>query len=322
MRQKQRRVPLFDELFGKTADEELFQETSRLYPEDDEVGTAAIRCEQTFEDLFDRVLTGMPDDAIESVGAEEELGIAEKKIGLLLPEFGRYQDDLGLEDAGERHEVVERPRGGGRSVKGDEDTLDLREPGRGHGEDGGGGAVEEVLERFTAGAACLEMERGLQSGHDEVIKNGRAEEFLGGDALVFGLAMFDSGGFAGRGAAGEALAQSVVGVFYLPLHFLHHHRIVGTDRGDETGADLVGVEDGDGGDLGPVRLGDEAGGIGGGLGEYRGIEGEEDSSQGGLHDRLVSRIGEVLPRHDLCYIMHSLSSGRLGVAPGLFCRQG
>src|SRR5690606_34341511 len=52
MREKQRHVTSFDEFFGKTSDEEFFQETAGVDPEDNEIGTLALGAEEVVKDFL------------------------------------------------------------------------------------------------------------------------------------------------------------------------------------------------------------------------------------------------------------------------------
>src|SRR5690606_22373454 len=100
MRQEQRHVPSFHELFGEAPDKEFFQKMAGVDPEDDEIGVrAGGGAEEFVEDIFHGSFTGVAHHPAEPVGTEEEFGVAEKKVGLLFRDSGRDEDDLGLEDA-------------------------------------------------------------------------------------------------------------------------------------------------------------------------------------------------------------------------------
>ena len=124
MGEKQRQVTPFDEFFGKTPDEEFFQKMTGMDPEDNKIGALALGTEKIVKDFLYGRFTGGMRDSTESVSPQEELRVAEEKVGLFLRNSGRDENDLRLEGGGERHEIVEGTRGGGGPVEGDKDTFD------------------------------------------------------------------------------------------------------------------------------------------------------------------------------------------------------
>lgn len=276
MREEERGVAGLDHRLGEISDKKIADGVARLHPEDDEIGSGI--GEESFKSRADRFRSGLAGDLGEAVVAQIKLGVAEEEVAVLGRFFGRDDEDLGIVGQGERDEVVQGTRRSGTAVEGDEDALEFFHAGGRDREDGRRSMIEEAVERFALGTARFEMEGGLKSDDDEIVEDGRGHEFLGGDALVFGLVVLDSGGAADVRGPFDTLVEDVIGVGDLFLHLVDHERVVGPDRGDEAGADLVGVEHGDRGDGGTVGLREEAGRLQSGIGEDGRIEGDEDAA--------------------------------------------
>jgi len=283
MGQKERDIASLNHPFCKTTDEEVFDRISRMNAEDDEIDAGISGGEEVIKDVGHGLFANVPPDVLKAVSPQQELRITDEEISSGFVFFGCDNGNLRLIRSCEKHKVAKCPRRSETAVKTDEDTFDFRHAIRRDGENGRGGIVQQFVERFGAIAPRLEMKGVLQTGDNQVIENGGVHELPGRDSLIFSLPVGHVCSATGRRTAFHAFLEDLVGVLDLPLYFLDHHGVVGTDGGDETGTNFIRVEDGDGENLGVMGLRNETSGSGRCIGEDRGIKGQEDSSNGCLH---------------------------------------